>query len=162
MGEELTIKLVFQTIPSPFASVHPSLLTSSALLLSTISRFLASASRDLIRCSFFRVSFFSCAISRDFRASSTFFWFASDLHAAVGSDTIQCVNDRKHTELQSTEYTESMHMLATRSSRRPFSYLILFSIFTLCFFISSSSCFRRFSSISCWAWEGGGRKAGGK
>lgn len=80
----------------PFASVHPSLLTSSALLLSTTSRFLASASRDLIRCSFFRVSFFSCATSRDLRASSTFFWFASDLRAAVGSDTIQCVNDRKH------------------------------------------------------------------
>ena len=44
-------------------------------------------------------------------------------------------------------------------------YLMRLSILTRCFFISRSSVFRRFNSISCWAWrreeEGGGERRGG-
>ena len=53
-------------------------------------------------------------------------------------------------------------------------YLMRLSILTRCFFISRSSVFRRFNSISCWAWrreeegrggrrreeEGGGERRG--
>ena len=47
-------------------------------------------------------------------------------------------------------------------------YLMRLSILTRCFFISRSSVFRRFNSISCWAWRreedgrGGGVEGGGE